>query len=379
MMFFTANRSEYGLLSSVIKKIITEDDVDYKLIVSGAHLLEKYGNTITEIENDNIDIHYKVETSSSGADSLEIINDTTTIIKGVANILNNERPDYLFVLGDRYESFAAAQAAFFMQIPIAHSGGGNITEGGCFDDTIRHAITKLASLHFVSCTENADNLKKLGEESWRIIVSGSTAVDVALSNDLYGKNYIQNKIGISFDSPVIVFTLHPTAVSADDLRSQLQTCLRSLKELGYTTIITYPNPDIGGGVIIDEYEKWQDIENFVYINNLGHKLYLSLLKYASVIVGNSSSGLLEAPIFGVPAVNIGMRQKGRVRAANVIDCNFSEDSIKKAIAKSLNDKDFLGSIKEQTDLFGKGTASDFIVDALKKHCKNESLLFKKLI
>lgn len=379
VLFFTGNRSEYGLLAPIIKRISNDEEMEYALIVSGTHLSKKYGGTINEIENDGIKIDYKININSSGNSDQEVVYEVSDLIKEINLILTKEAPDYFFVLGDRYETFAAAQAAFFKKIPIAHSGGGNITEGGCLDDTIRHLITKMAALHFVTCEENGNNIKKLGEESWRIVLAGSPAVETVLSEKLLSKEELEKDLEISFNAPIILFTQHPVASSWKDSRNQIRESLKALKESGYQVVITYPNSDAGGSEIIDEYKKWSDYDKFIFIENLGRVRYLSLMKYIDVVVGNSSSGLLETPIFKIPAVNIGDRQKGRVRSTNVIDVDYSADEIKAAIDKCINDSTFLKSLEEVINPFGAGETSSIIVNNLKRHHDNKKLLYKELI
>lgn len=378
VLFFTGNRSEYGLLAPIIKKISEDEEMTYSLIVSGAHLSEKHGNTVKEIERDGLKIDYKLDIDSFGRSAQDIVFEVSDLIRKVGPIIIKEKPDYFFVLGDRYETFAAAQTAFLNRIPIAHSGGGNITQGGCLDDTIRHLITKMASLHFVTCEENRKNIMKLGEESWRVIMSGSPAVETAMNEELLSKEYLEKELGITFNKPVILFTQHPVASSWEESRAQIRESLKALRETEYQVIITYPNSDAGAAEIIEEYKKWSNFDKFIFVENLGRIKYLSLMKYVNVVVGNSSSGLLETPIFKTPSVNIGNRQKGRIRSTNVIDVDYSTFEIKKAIDICVNDSNFLKSVKESVNPFGNGKTSSIIVDNLKKYFSDDILLKKEL-
>ncbi len=371
VVFFTGNRSEFGLISPLIKAVINDEEMDYRLVVSGAHLSGFFGNTINEIINEKIDIHYKIDSEVSGRGKLEIIKETSIILNGVANYLHKEKPDYLFVLGDRYETFAAALAAFYLRIPIAHSGGGNITEGGCLDDTIRHSITRLASLHFVTCEENANNVRKLGEEEWRIIVSGSTVTQFV---EFMSKEEVEKTLDIDFNNPVLLFTQHPVASEIKSLKKHIKESLKALEELGYQTVILYPNPDAGGETIIDEFKNWMDVKHFRFKKSLGHRLYLSLMKYSSVVVGNSSSGLLETPIFKVAAVNIGNRQKGRICSSNVINCNYDCKEITEAIQKARFDRVFISQVKNCKSVYGEENTCEIIMSALKKFHLDPGLL-----
>ena len=378
VLFFTGNRSEYGLLAPIIRRISHDHEMEYSLIVSGTHLSIKYGGTIKEIEHDGLKIDYKIDIGSSGNSNQDVVFEVSDLIRKISLILAKTVPDFFFVLGDRYETFAAAQAAFFHKIPIAHSGGGNITEGGCFDDTIRHLITKMASLHFVTCKENEENIKKLGEESWRIVLAGSPVVETVLNEKLLSKEELEEDLHIDFNKPVILFTQHPVASNWNDSRVQVRESLKALKETGHQVIITYPNSDAGGAEIIEEYNEWSFYDKFTFIENLGRIKYLSLMKYVNVVVGNSSSGLLETPIFKIPSVNIGDRQKGRIRSTNVIDVNYSADEIINAIEKSIKDKHFLEDVKNCSNPFGDGKTSEIILNCLKENHNNHKLLFKTL-
>jgi len=270
----------------------------------------------------------------------------------VAKVINERfEADYLYIVGDRYEAFAAAAASFFQRIPIAHQGGGAITEGGCFDDQLRHAITKLAHLHFVSCREHYDNLIKLGEEPWRITISGNTLPD--------------RETGEA-EPCDILFTQH--AIPGQDAQAQIRESLSALAELNMPTIITYPNPDPGREEILDEFTNWRHVKCFRFIPNLGDR-YTATMKNAKVVVGNSSSGIIETSFFGVPCVNIGDRQKGRARAENVIDVPYDREKIKQAILEAVNME------RVCSDKF-KGGGAAAIVSKLKEHFGDERLLKK---
>lgn len=379
ILFFTGNRSEFGLLLPIIERVKNDIKMDYKLIVSGSHISDNYGNTIKEIENNNINIDYKLDIKVNGDNKVGVIKESSELLDKSGEIINKEDPDYLFVLGDRYESFAVALSAFYLGIPIAHSGGGNITKGGAMDDIIRHSISKLASLHFTTCQENANNIKKLGEEEWRIFISGSPSVETVKEKELYSKKELENDLEINLDKPTIVFTQHPISSKSDKAREQVKKSLKALKELEFQTIITYPNQDPGSSEIIDEYEKWKEVPHFRFRKNLGQKRYFSLLNYASVVVGNSSSGLLETPIFKIPAVNIGSRQKGRKRSTNVIDVDYNSDEIKSAINKAIFDSDFLKEVKNCKNPFGNGNTSSIIIRQLKKFYNDPKLTRKELV
>lgn len=373
--FFTGNRSEFSYIIPVIREIENNKDIEYKFIISGAHLDERYGETIDEIKKEGISVDYKIKINPSDFVNKQI----SEIIVNISNILRIEKPDYIYLSGDRYETYAAAVAAFFENIPIAHEGGGAITNGGCFDDTIRHAITKLASLHFAICETNYYNIIKLGEEKWRICLSGSVVVDTICKEKLLTKKELQNELSIDFSAPVILFTQHPVPNEINMTKFYITQSLEALKKLGYQTIITYPNTDPGNEYIVEEYHKYMHTQNFRMVKSLGRVKYLSLMKYCSVVVGNSSSGLLETPIFKVPAVNIGTRQNGRIRSTNVIDADYNSEDIEEKIQKCINDKMFMLEIEKCENPFGNGGASNKIVDFLRANSSDRNVLLKKLL
>lgn len=356
-----------------------EDLFDLKIVASGAHVSEKFGYTLNEIRDDYIEMNYVIKAGRENKKDVEIIPELSIIMNEMSEILKKEKPDYLILLGDRYETYGAAVSSFFLRIPIAHIGGGTITKGGCFDDVIRHSISKLASIHFVTCKENADHLIKLGEEEWRVVISGSTAIENIINEELYFKKELEKMLNIDLDKKLILFTQHSVTSEADMADIQVRESLEALKELGYQAIITYPNNDVGGMKIIEEYRKWDHIDNFIFVKNLGRKKYLSLMKYASVVVGNSSSGILETPILKIPAVNIGSRQSGRKFASNIITCDYNKDEIIKSIRKTIFDKNFQEEVKKTEYYFGDGHASEIIIDSLKKFYNRRDLLDKSMI
>lgn len=379
IVFFTGNRAEFGLMAPIIKEASNDGDIQSKLIVSGVHLCKDYGNTIQEIQNEGIDVDYKITLTESKENEEYISKRSVEIIDKVSKILIKEKPDYFFILGDRYETYAAASAAVFLQIPIAHEGGGTITSGGCIDDVIRHAITKLANLHFVTCKTNYENVKKLGEEEWRICLSGSTAMDTIKNEKILSKNELEKELNLDFTKPIILFTQHPVLSEKDNIKNQIFESLEALKQLGYQTIITFPNSDVGSNDIIEQYYKYKDVKYFKFVKSLGRKRYLSVMKYSSAVVGNSSSGLLETPIFKIPTVNIGSRQYGRVRSNNVIDVSYNRKQIKLAIEKCIYDKDFIEQVKKCDNPFDNGNASLNIINFLKCNYANSKLMKKRLV
>lgn len=378
IVFFSGNRSEFGLMTPIIKRAAGSDQFKVTLAIAGAHLAEKFGSSAGEIVQENIAIDYAIATKPAGESKEQMIAEISLLLTEFTAVLRREKPDYVFLLGDRYETYAAAMAAFFFGIPIAHSGGGNKTAGGCIDDTVRHLITKLASLHFVTCEENAANIRRLGEENWRICNSGSPVVETLLTEKLYSKQELQEMLAINWKLPLILFTQHPISTAPEKAGSQIRESLSALAELGLPTVVTYPNADAGSDRIIQEYKAFDRSENLFFHKHLGRKLYLSVMKHCAVVVGNSSSGLLETPVFHVPAVNIGDRQKGRVRSTNVIDAPHDKEAIKAAVKKAIFDEAFIQQVKHCPNPFGNGETSKIILETLAEKRTCPALLTKTL-
>jgi UDP-hydrolysing UDP-N-acetyl-D-glucosamine 2-epimerase len=366
VMFFSGNRSEFGLMLPVIKRIKSSEDFTSLLVISGTHTDSKYGKTSNEIIKENIEINYEIPVKITGNSSFEVNSIISEIIHKANCILEKEKPDCVFILGDRYESYAFAIAAFFLRVPIAHMGGGAVTKGGCEDDVIRFSISQLASLHFVTCEENAKNLSKVVEDGERIVVSGSTAIENVLNEALYSREEIEKILGIDLENKLILFTLHPIPQNRNKIEYEVRQCLEALDEFGVQTIITYPNSDPGSDVIIEEYVNWSKKSNLLFYKNLGRKMYLSLLKLSSVGVGNSSSVILETPIFKIPGINIGGRQCGRVRSTNIIDVSYNKEEIINALETAFLDDEFRKSVSKCEYPFGKGDASQIVVKKLKE-------------
>ena len=378
ILFFTGNRSEFGLATPILNRIKKENDMEYRLIVSGTHLSEEYGFTIQEILAEGVEVHHRIDIGVKGKSNLDVLQEMARLLDQVGSIIQDECPDYFFVLGDRYESFAAALAAFYLNIPVVHRGGGYITQGGCSDDVVRHLITKLAVLHFVTSEAEKEILGKLGEEDWRIFVNGYPLGETLREEELYSKAEMAELLGLDFSRPVLVFTQHPISAQEDMAMEQVRESLIALGELGYQTVITYPNSDAGGANIIEEYSRWAETPNFIFYRNLGKKKYLSVMKYCSVVVGNSSSGLLETPFFKVPAVNIGKRQEGRIRSNNVIDVDYDRQQIEQAIEKAIFDQQFRDTLRHDCSSFDNSEFSDLIIDNLRRYHNCPGLLNKRI-
>lgn len=372
----TGSRADYNYLKLIIEKIDISPELELLLIVTGMHLLKTYGHTIELIKKDKLNIS-KVIPMYEDHDStaVELGKAVGRSIIEFTEALNDLKPDLLLVLGDRMESLVAVIAATTLKIPIAHVHGGDIS--GTVDENIRHAITKLSHLHFPATPRSFERIKRLGEEEWRINLVGSPTVDLILSESLLSKETICQKLGLIATESVVLCIQHPNVFESNQAGMQMRMTLQVLKELNLQTIIIYPNNDLGSDLIIEEIERNRSNSKFKIFKNLGRIDYLSLLKSADLLIGNSSGGLIETPVFKVPVVNIGTRNKNREQAANVINVDFNHDDIKKAVQKALS-SDFKNSCSTILNPYGDGTASDKIVKILEDLEITEDLLIKKL-
>lgn len=372
----TGSRAEYGYLKPLMSAIQKDGDLKLMPLVTGTHLLPKFGNTREIVKNDfhsSIEIPMNVHGDSLKDMALYL----SSGIRNFAEFLNKNHPDVLVVLGDRSESLAAALAACYLNIPVAHINGGDVT-GTTIDESIRHVITKLAHIHFVHTRQNAKRVEKMGEEKKRIFITGALTLDTILNIQLPSKKEIFKKYHLDEEKTTFLVVFHPITTLNDRGVSQLEKLFEVLDSLKEQTILFYPNVDAGGDqlrTLIKKYEGKSYLHPFI---NLPHQDYLGLMKSVDIMIGNSSSGIIEAPTFHVPVVNIGSRQRGRERSINIIDVEPKKDEILTAIHKALFDRDFLKKIQKCVNSFGDGHAAERIVNVLKNIEFNKSLIQKQI-
>jgi UDP-hydrolysing UDP-N-acetyl-D-glucosamine 2-epimerase len=385
---FTGNRAEYGLLQPIIKEISLRSNLELLLFVSGAHLDPAFGKTIDNIRSAEFNIAEEIQVNLNHDD---LFSTSLAIGQGIlemAKALQKHKPDILIVYADRFEGFAAVIAASQMRIPVAHIEGGDVTEGGALDDSVRHAMTKLSHLHFTTNEDAMKNVLQMGEEKWRVHNAGLPSLDVITKGDLANKYEIIEKWGIDLYRPIILFTQHSVTTKFDEAPEQIGQSLVALEKLlstGAQVFITYPNNDAGGLMIIEKINSFKAKfqKDLFVVPALGSYFYhgiLSLSKDSNIrlaCVGNSSSGIKETPVFGCPTVNIGSRQDGRLRAKNVIDVGYNSEAILKAVEKCLHDEIFRKKCREVENPYGKGESAKTIVDVLSKVEINDELIAKK--
>ncbi len=374
---FTGTRAEYGILHWLMKGIQNELDLELQLIVSGTHLSPEFGLTYKEIEKDGFTIDKKVEMILS-ADTPSAISKSTGLgMIGFADAYNDLKPDVVVLLGDRYELIAASLSALYCNIPIAHIGGGESTIGA-FDEAIRHSITKMAWWHFTSTEVYKNRVIQMGENPKRVYAVGALNIDNVVKTPLLNKSELEKKIGFKFGKRNLLVTFHPVTMENNTAEKHFIELLNALKTLNHTRFIfTHPNSDTDGRVIRDLIESFTENNNDISISfqSMGRVNYLSSLQFIDGVVGNSSSGLAEAPSFKIGTINIGDRQKGRLKAKSIIDCEPTTDSIKNAI-ETLYSEDFQRMLLTVVNPMGEGDATEKIMaiiknDSIPKELKKE--------
>ncbi len=379
----TGSRAEYGYLKPLLAEIRQTRTLSLLLYVSGMHLLSEFGKTREEISKDGFKIKSLVRLGQKAMDNgFEMAISMAKGIEGFSQVFNKDKPDIIVVFGDRIEAFVAAVAAAAMNIPIAHISGGEVGLGD-IDDSLRHAITKLAHLHFASSEKSRDRILRLGEENWRVFLSGALSLDVIFRKKLLSRQELNKKYGFS-DKPLILAVYHPLTTELKKVGRQIKTVVSAIKTVASKKVMEivfiYPNTYPGNKDIIKEINELKNQGRNVHLfENLPHLDFLSIMATAKVFVGNSSSGIIEAPSLGLPYVCVGTRQKGRERAVNVIEIDCNEEDIVRGMEKALTDQSFLAKVKKRLTPYGNGRASRKIATVLKKIKLDEKLMQKKII
>ena len=375
----TGTRAEFGLLKSVMEKIRNSDSLELQVIVTGMHLLPEYGETVLEISRNGILIDARVPMIVSGDDKTAMSLSIGLGIISLTQALNDLNPDIVLVLGDRFEIFSASIAASFSGRVVAHISGGDALQAG-YDEYVRHAITKISHIHFPSTGQSAERIIKMGENPKNIFIVGSTALDTIVNKKLPSKNDLCSKYGLLIDQDFVLVIQHPISTEPLQAQEQMETTLNSILELGLRMVVIYPNNDPGGKMIIDVIDQYKEKNpsQIMAYKSIPFEDYLGIMKIASVMVGNSSSGIIESSSFHIPVVNIGDRQKGRERSCNVVDAPYEKDKIKHAIKTALYDEKFRESVFKCTNPYGNGHASERIVEVLSSVEINTDLFKKKI-
>jgi GDP/UDP-N,N'-diacetylbacillosamine 2-epimerase (hydrolysing) len=360
----TGTRAEYGLLRWVMEGVRDRDGLALQLVVTGAHLAPEFGSTFHEIERDGFRIDAKVELLLSSDSGTGIAKAMGLGLIGFADVLRDLQPDIMLVLGDRFEILAAVAAALSLQIPVAHIHGGEVTSGA-IDDAMRHAITKMSHLHFVAAEPYRRRVVQLGETPARVHLVGGLGVDNVSRLPLLDRAALEVSLGVSLAARNLLVTFHPVTAGEQSSDAQMSALLEALAPLAETRLLfTMPNADAGGRALAAQVRHFVDThDNACLFTSLGQVRYLSCLRVVDGVVGNSSSGLLEAPSLSTPAINIGDRQQGRLKAASVIDCAATREAISAAI-DVLYSPAFRATLPGVLNPYGDGGASERVVDVL---------------
>jgi len=374
----TGSRAEYGILRPLIDRLRNDEDIELQVIATGMHLSPEFGLTYRQIEQDGYKINEKIETLLSSDTTVGISKSIGLGLISFSEAYQRLKPDLIIILGDRYEIFAAASAAMVFKIPIAHLHGGELTEGA-IDEAIRHAITKMSYLHFTSTEVYRQRVIQLGEAPERVYNVGALGVENIKKMKLLTQYTLEEQLQFKFDKKIALITFHPVTLENKTSQEQFEVLLKAIDSFKDLKIIfTKANADTDGRIIndmIDEYVNRHE-DRCIAFTSMGQERYLSALKYSSIVIGNSSSGIIEAPSFNIPTVNIGDRQKGRIKSSSVIDCKVDSVQIKQAIEYGLTKYDQNPQV-ENSNPYEKDNTSDQIIKYIKIFFKQSASTLKK--
>jgi GDP/UDP-N,N'-diacetylbacillosamine 2-epimerase (hydrolysing) len=358
----TGSRADYGLFYPVLIKIQESSQLDLQLITTSSHHSSEFGLTSGQIEDDGFYIDEKIKNLFLSDKKSSIVKSAGAATSILSESLERLKPDVVLLLGDRYETHAAATSAMLMNIPIAHVHGGEITEGAV-DEQIRHSITKMSYLHFCSTEPYRQRVIQMGEDPVRVFNSGAPGIDNIINIQLLTKSQLEQELDWKLSSECALFTYHPVTLKATDIESDLDSIFATLDTFGFNILFTYANADYGGKIINQYIESFckNNPQKYKVVKSLGQVKYLSAMKHADLLIGNSSSGIIESASFKKPVINIGDRQKGRLKNQNVIDCNI--EKLKESIMTALSES-FRNKINNIDNIYGNGKTADFIVDKL---------------
>lgn len=375
----TAGRSDYGIYRPVLQELSNATEWDVRLIVSGSHLHNASGVSLDNIKSDGFLIEAEIPLEdpqdSQFEASVRMALQMGRATQGLAKAYAEQRPDLVLILGDRYEMFALASACVPMNIPLAHIHGGELSLGA-IDDVFRHALTKMSHLHFASTREYGNRILQMGEEHWRVTISGAPGLDALRTFNLPSRAHLEEHFSLDLQTPPILVTYHAETRTGTSPISQLKILLAELSMQPHPIVFTAPNMDGDYDALRKILEQYVAAHaNAYFVENFGLTNYLAMLRESKAVVGNSSSGLIETPLFGLPVLNIGKRQDGRVRGKNVIDVPCEPMALKKGLDKALSDS-FSSSLKGMLNPYGDGYASQRIVERLQKVKIDSNLLNK---
>jgi len=378
IVYVTGSRAEYGVIRSTLEEIQKHKDLKLSLIVTGMHLSPEFGGTVKEIEKDGFKIAAKIDIlprEDTGAAMAKYLG--YGVIR-ITETLEKIKPDIVLVAGDRGETLAAAIAAAYLNIPVAHISGGDITTGGTIDDITRHCITKFAHIHFPATEKSAKIIISMGERPSRVFAVGNPGIPLKYKASKKELESVARQLKLDLTKPILLVIQHPVTTESHLAGRQMRETMEAIKELGMQTVVIYPNADAGAREMIKVINKYRGLHFIQIHKSIPRKIFLPLMAVSSVMIGNSSCALLEAPSFNLPAVNIGKRQEGRERGKNVIDVKPKKEEIILAVRKALYDKKFHERVKKSMNPYVKRGAEKNIVKILRKIEISPELLQKGL-
>lgn len=373
VLYISGTRADFGLMKGVLDKLRKDKRFELKIVATGMHLMDEFGYTIKDIEQEKYTI-IKIKEAYKEDNRWSMAKFVGRAAWRFAEVFKQENPDCILLLGDRGEMLAGAIAATYGGIPIAQLHGGEVT--GSIDEPVRHAITKLAHLHLAPTTNAAKRIIKMGEPAWRVHWVGAPSLDTIMSMQFPSRQEIQKQFHLDQQKPCFLVVQHPVITEYEQCSQQMRETMETIKALGQQTIVIYPNADAGGRSMIDVIRQYESLPIVQIYKSLPYETYLGLLNTVDVLIGNSSSGIIESPSFKLPVVNIGTRQNGREQSTNIISCMYSRVAIKKAILNALS-KSFKSRIKKCKNVYGDGKAGERVINILSMMKGDRHLLQKK--
>lgn len=373
ILYITGSRADYGLMRQCLFAIKSHSALKLEIVVTGMHLMDQFGRTMNEIKKDKFKIHV-IQAKYEKDDKESMASFVGEFVSKLSEKMKYIKPDIILILGDRAEMLGAAIVGTYFSIPVAHIHGGDVSS--TVDDTVRHAITKLSHIHFPATRKSAERIIKMCEEKNRVFITGAPGLDDILTTKYVSPNVISRKYGLDLSKPYLIVVQHPVTSEIKMAASQMRQTMEAIKELGYQSIVIYPNADAGGREMIKVIKKYKKHSFIKIFKNINHQDYIGLLQVSGAIIGNSSGGIIETASFHLPAINIGIRQRGRERAENVIDVDYNKRQIKTAIKKALFYKNFKKKAARCKNPYGNGYAGKKIANVLSKIKIDKNLLQK---
>ena len=375
----TGIRSEYDIMSSVFRAIEGHPNLDLHLVVTGAHLSDAYGNTINEIRSDGFVIADEIESLLNGDQASFRVKGLAIQLQGLVQTVARIKPDILLVLGDREEAMTTALVGAYMNVPVAHIGGGDRVIGNV-DDQVRHAVTKLAHLHFVTNPESKDRILRLGEQPFRVFDVGNPGLDRLLEVPVIDASELTRRLGFAIvdGEPLVMLIQHVLSTEIDQAYEQMKVTLEAVRELGIKTVLSYPNSDAGGQQLIRAIREYETLPFLYTAKNIPRLEFVNLMRRASCLLGNSSAGILEAPLLKLPVINVGNRQRGRLHAENVKFVPHNKDRIVEAVQQATFDLEYRKTVSVCSNPYGDGQSSARIAALLASTPLDDKLLIKDI-